>query len=38
MLPHSELALFPRLDDFGPEKDPAAIAAAVTRFFLDRSE
>lgn len=37
ILPNSELAIFPKLDHFGPEKDPAAIAAAVTAFFLGRS-
>lgn len=37
VLPNSELAVFPKLDHFGPEKDPAAIAAAVTAFFLGRS-
>jgi pimeloyl-ACP methyl ester carboxylesterase len=35
VLPQSELTVFPKLDHFGPEKDPAAIAAAVTAFFLD---
>ncbi|WP_331767885.1 alpha/beta hydrolase [Embleya sp. NBC_00896] len=33
----SELVLYPKLDHFGPEKDPATIAAAVSAFCLDRS-
>ncbi|MGW9211067.1 alpha/beta fold hydrolase [Embleya sp. NPDC055664] len=34
VLPNAELALFPKLDHFGPENSPAVIAAAVTAFFL----
>jgi pimeloyl-ACP methyl ester carboxylesterase len=35
VLPASELTLFPKLDHFGPEKDPAGIATALTTFFLN---
>ncbi len=34
ILPGSELKLFPKLDHFGPETAPAAIAAAVADFLL----
>ncbi|WP_327357922.1 alpha/beta fold hydrolase [Streptomyces sp. NBC_01304] len=37
LLPDSELTVFPKLDHFGPEKDPAGIASALTNFFLGHS-
>ncbi|MFF7245829.1 alpha/beta fold hydrolase [Embleya sp. NPDC008237] len=37
VLVDSELVRYPRLDHFGPEKDPATIGAAIASFCLDRS-
>ncbi|MFG3266239.1 hypothetical protein [Streptomyces bobili] len=37
-MPASELTLFPKLDHFGPEKDPAGIATALTTFFLNTAQ
>ncbi|MFB7377948.1 hypothetical protein ACFC26_40125 [Kitasatospora purpeofusca] len=37
VLPGSRLLLLPRLDHFGPETNPAAVAPAVADFFLESS-
>ncbi|MCX4683975.1 alpha/beta hydrolase [Kitasatospora purpeofusca] len=37
VLPGSRLLLFPQLDHFGPETNPAAVAPAVADFFLEPS-
>ncbi|MFJ5831664.1 alpha/beta fold hydrolase [Streptomyces sp. NPDC093089] len=34
ILPGSELKLYPKLDHFGPETSPAAVAPALADFFL----
>ncbi|MFJ8434684.1 alpha/beta fold hydrolase [Kitasatospora sp. NPDC094019] len=37
VLPGSRLRLFPKLDHFGPETDPATVAPVVAGFFLESS-
>ncbi|KJY33950.1 alpha/beta hydrolase [Streptomyces sp. NRRL S-495] len=38
VLPGSRLLICPKLDHFGPETDPAAVAPAVADFFLEPSD